>query len=123
MSPSDVKLSLCRRITGACVVQSIQGDAPVVPENEEYGISSFVYRARRPFHAQRLHAFIEKYYTLQEEEMQGDSDEEGEQHDCLVIKACKVAVLMNLIPSRSKAPSRFEAQGTGKDCMTGSQQL
>ena len=55
----------------------------------EYGIGSFIYRARRPFHPERLFNLLEKYYLViehgapeYEEDSQNDADEsESEAND------------------------------------------
>ena len=69
--------------------------APHVSETEEYGISSFVYRARTPFHPSRLKAFLDKHFVvrLPEEPVEVDTswhieeidDDDEDSDDDLVI--------------------------------------
>lgn len=60
-----------------CLLQTLQDGENVKPETEEYGIGSFVYRARRPFHPERLHAFIASHFLLQEPDWSSALDSEN----------------------------------------------
>jgi len=53
-------------------LQTIRGEA--VPETEEYGISSFIYRSRKPFAPHKLFEVVVESFLLQE---RSDGDEEG----------------------------------------------
>lgn len=52
-----------------------------VPETEEYGISSFIYRRRRPFHPKRLFDLVVRYFMVLEYGHEADEDDEDEGDD------------------------------------------
>ena len=59
----------------------------MIPETEEYGISSFVYRSRKPFVPTKIHDLIVANFLLQER-----ADGEGDETD----QEQKTVSLLNL---------------------------
>lgn len=64
-------------------VMDVQGRKRVAPKPEtlEYGIGSFVYRARRPFDPLKLYRLIEGKFILLQEEPEDEGDDEDDEDD------------------------------------------
>ncbi|KAH6638832.1 cobalamin synthesis protein [Boeremia exigua] len=64
-------------------VMDVQGRKRVAPKPEtlEYGIGSFVYRARRPFDPLKLYRLIEGMFILLQEEPEDEDDDDDNEED------------------------------------------
>lgn len=73
------KFNLQEASTAPGWLQSLNETTPHTPETFEYGIKSFIYRARRPFHPDRLFSLLEKYFLIIESAgPEQDEDEDSE---------------------------------------------
>ncbi|CEM34198.1 unnamed protein product [Vitrella brassicaformis CCMP3155] len=59
-------------------LQSIREPEKLKSESDVYGVWSFIYQRRKPFHPFRLHELLSKYWVVQEHD---DDEEEGGEED------------------------------------------
>ena len=75
----------------------------MVPETEEYGISSFVYRSRKPFVPQKIHDLIVSNFLLQE---RADGDENDDTETTVSFLALGFSSQIQRIASTPKKTKR-----------------
>lgn len=75
--------SMEKAISNPAWMRDVAENSTVLPETEEYGISSFVYTSRKPFHPERLFDFACQYFMVKDgsQEQDGEEDEECEIED------------------------------------------
>ena len=73
------KFSLEEAETAPGWLQSFNENTPHNPETFEYGIKSFIYRARRPFNPDKLLSLLEKYFLIIEAAGSTESEESSEE--------------------------------------------
>eukprot|EP00798_Chlamydomonas_sp_ICE-L_P032715 gene32715-3600_t len=82
------------------------------PETIEYGISSWIYKSRSPFHPKRLSDFFQSYFVLQEPDWSGAMSEDEEAGEKLTSRPESVAAPeMSRAAASQVAASRIGAFG------------